>query len=184
MTTEELEQFRKALVLGKNKQLEGIYSEYREGCSRFIATKGYCSLEKAKEHFTEAILILRSNIISRKVTELTNVKSYLISICINLARNENYKEKRKADKLRLLIKEKSYNIDKGDSLFDDRIEICKQALSQLTERCQQILTAFYVHKAKMKEIAEDLELSSADVAKTLKMRCYKSWIAAAKNLAK
>ena len=53
------------------------------------------------------------------------------------------------------------------------VALSKKAFSLLTERCQKIITAYYIYNLSMKEIAAELELSSGDVAKTLKSRCYK-----------
>jgi len=182
MSQEELKQFRKALMNGETSELKDIYTAHKDDIANFLTIKNYCTRDVAEGHFTEALLVLRNNIISKKTTELTNLKSYLISICINLIRNENYKTKKKKEhQVRLLLHEKKYNVSELWDVKSERIEITKAALSQLTERCQQILTFFYVHKLRMNDIAEELGLSSSDVAKTLKSRCYKTWVAEVKK---
>ena len=134
--------------------------------------------------YTDAVLILRKNIISGKITDLSNPLSYLVSICRNLLRNETRNELRKSNKaeqVRLLLYNQGYDVVEDTTEKQQRIQICKKALSTLTERCQQILIAYYVHGLRMKEIALELGLSSGDVAKTLKSRCYKSWMSAVKE---
>ena len=50
----------------------------------------------------------------------------------------------------------------------------KKELSKLSERCQKIIIAYYIDGLTMREIATYLGLSSGDVAKTLKSRCFKT----------
>lgn len=182
MTKEELQEFRKNLVKGNNHRLQELYLAHKDDVANFLVVKNYCERDIAEGHFSEALLILRNNVISDKVKELSNPKSYIISVCINLVRNENYKEKRKKEQqVRLLLHEEKYNVSDKWDVKEERIKICKDALLTLSEKCQIILTNFYVHKLRMKDIAEQLGLSSSDVAKTLKSRCYKSWMEAVKT---
>ena len=139
----------------------------------------------ASDHYTDAIMVLRDNIISGKFKETTNIKNYILTICLNLARNERYIERRRSKKesaVRLLLYEKDHNVNDSQSIKAERIKVCKAALKTLSERCQKILILYYVHNLRMKEIALELELSSGDVAKTLKSRCYKSWMKAVKTI--
>jgi len=185
VTTQELHILKKDLIARDHTTLNSLYAENKKDCFKILLSKSYASLDQAEQVYTDAILILRQNIISGKVTELTNPLSYLVSICRNLVRNENRSQLKKAKKeeqVRLLFYNNGYNEVEDTAEKTQRIQICKKALSTLTERCQQILTAYYVHRLRMKEIAEELGLSSGDVAKTLKSRCYKSWISAVKEL--
>jgi len=109
----------------------------------------------------------------------------LLTICLNLARNEKYQQQRKSkkeDAVRLLLYDNNHNVSEDKGIKAERIKVCKAALKTLSDRCQKILVLYYVHHLKMKEIAEELALSSGDVAKTLKSRCYKSWMTATKTI--
>ena len=68
----------------------------------------------------------------------------------------------------------------GDSNgIDDTVEenelagIVKKCMSQLSEICQQILTAFYYDEKSMQEISKSLGLANQDVAKSKKYQCKK-----------
>lgn len=182
MNQQELSTLRQSFVQENNEHIQQVYNETKADCIRVLVNKRYCDSLVAEDHYTEAFLIFRANLISRKIEKLTSVKNYIIATAINLIRKENYQLVRKSKKeseVRLLL------YDNSDEQMDDgnkseQIEICLRALNQLTERCQQVLKAYYVHGLRMKEIAEDLELASSDVAKTIKMRCFKKWIQAAK----
>ena len=64
------------------------------------------------------------------------------------------------------------------------IQISKKAMSELTDRCKNIIEAYYIRSMPMKEIATHLNLSSGDVSKTLKNRCYKKLLEVVKNIMK
>ena len=185
MTPEELADIRKKFISGDYTYLKRLYTEYKSDCMRIVLSKNLCDEIQAEDFFTESLLVFRDNLISGKIKFLSNPKSYLSGICINLARDLIQKERRKEkkiDQLRLLYDEYDYNeIDVAEPK-QELIAICKKALSLLSERCQQVLVAFYVHRLSMKEIAQELGLSSGDVAKTIKSRCYKSWIEHSKKL--
>lgn len=184
MSNNELEELRKSLIKGQNERLKEIFIMYREDCIGFLRAKGIVK-NLASDHYTDAIMVLRENIISGKLSEITNLKNYLFTTCLNLARNEKYVEQRKSkkeDNVRLLLYGNNHNVNESKSIKTERIKVCKAALKTLSDRCQKILVLYYVHHLRMKEIAEELELASGDVAKTLKSRCYKSWMAATKTI--
>lgn len=187
MSNIDLAELRKCLINGDNKRMKEIYLLYRQDCINFLRTKKVSDSSLAADHYTDAIMVLRKNIISGKLSEITNLKNYLLTTCLNVARNERYVEQRRSKKeatVRLLLYDNNHNVNEDKSIKVERIKVCKAALSTLSDRCQKILILYYVHKLRMKEIAEELDLSSGDVAKTLKSRCYKSWMAATKTINK
>jgi len=186
MTSEALELLRSDFISGKNQKLKEIYLQFKPDCTRVLLSKNYCDINATEDIYNDAIIIFRKNLIQGKIKELPNLKGYLNSTCINLAREKKRKQiktLKKEAEVRLLLYENDHNIvDDDQELTQARINICRKALKTLSDKCQTILTSFYVHSMSMKEIAEHLGLSSKDVAKTLKSRCYKSWIAEVKNL--
>jgi len=185
MKTDSLEQLRKELILGDNTQLKDFYIKYIQDCINVLISKNLCSEEESKEVFTEALIIFHKNIINGKIQNLSSVRSYLISTCINLARKKNQyisKTQKKLDEVRLLFYDNNDTTIEERENKEDLISICQKALASLSERCQKIIVAFYIHHLSMKEIAQQLELSSSDVAKTLKSRCHKSLLKEVKNL--
>lgn len=185
MKTDLLVQLRKELIQGDNSQLKDFYIKYIQDCTNVLISKNLSNTEASKEIFTEALIIFHKNIISGKIEELSSVRSYLISTCLNLARKKiQYisKTQKKLDEVRLLFYGNNDTTVEERENKEDLIGICKKALASLTERCQKIIVAFYIHHLSMKEIAQQLELSSADVAKTLKSRCHKSLLKEVSNL--
>lgn len=180
MQKDELIQLRKDLVSGKTDRLREFYNSYKSDCRNVLVSKNLANDEQCEDIFSDALIILHKNIVSGKIQELTSVRSYLISTSINLARKEIQYEAntlKKLGEIRLLFYENNDTTVEEEENKGELIKICQQAFKNLTERCQKIIEGYYIHRLSMKEIAESLGLSSGDVAKTLKSRCYKYLLA-------
>lgn len=187
MTIEDVKVFREELIAGNTSQLKTVYINYKDDCVNFLRVK-YSNIDQnAEDIFNDALIVLHNNILSEKATYFTSIKSYLISVCVNLCKRNNHLKnnfEKKIEEIRLHF-----------SLFDDSSideeeekdfmrATSKAALDSLSEKCKTIITYYYLYQMKMKEIAEKLDLSSADVAKTLKSRCFKSLIKKVNELMK
>jgi len=123
--------------------------------------------------------------VSGKIKEMSSIKNYLVSTCINMTRQSYAQENRKSSR----VEEVQTVLYPDGSIIDTLkeentylIDICQKSLLLLTENCQKILVMYYVHNLSMREIAEEMNLSSSDVSKTMKSRCYKKWITKTKEL--
>jgi len=172
------EAVRSQLVRGDNTSLGKIYIDCKSYCLNYFRKKYKIEDQEFNDLYTDAALILRQNIINNKVTSLDSIKSYLLTICLNL-RKKKYTEfsriQKKNEEIRLLYYP---NSDKkvDDDMYKDNQEKAHSSLKQLSKKCQEVLIAYYVHDLSMKEIAVEMEFSSANVAKTSKMRCRKKWL--------
>jgi len=185
LDNKDLELLRKNLINGRNDALKQIYLDNQAYCQKMVSSRNFTNESVFEDVYTEAILVFRKNIISGKIKELTSVKNYLVSTCLNMAKESFAKKARKRsheERVKSVLYEEFDTLSEVSEYKEEMIVYCKKALEQLNERCQTILTAFYVHKLSMKEIAIEMELSSSDVSKTLKMRCYKKWISKIKFL--
>lgn len=185
MDNQALNNLRKDLINGNNVPLKKIYEDYKEDCMKILKQRNFQSSKGFQDIYTDAIMVFRTNIISGKIEKLTSVKSYLISTCVNMSRqeyNRTVKKKSKEEEVKMLLYPDGDTVYEVNEVKEDLIVLCKKALSTLTEKCQKILVFYYVHNLSMKEIAAEMELSSSDVSKTMKSRCYKKWIAKTKEL--
>jgi len=187
VTTEEFQQLRKELLNGNTQQIEQFYTSYKQDCQNVLVSRNLCDIETSSNIFTDAVLILHKNLVSGKIKELSSARSYLISTCLNLARKEiQYitNTQKKLGEVRLLFYDNNDTTIEDLERNEDLLALSKKAFSLLTERCQKIIMAFYINNLSMKEIATELELSSSDVAKTLKSRCYKYLLTEVEKLRK
>ncbi len=171
-----LEPYRKSFLAGDNSPLKEIYIKHHDDVLRVVASKNMCPAGDIEGYYNESIIILYESIVAGKVNEIKSLKNYLIGTCINLVLREKeskLKIEKRIDQIRLhLHSYDDYRVSEEDNQL--LLRKTKHQLSKLSERCQQIIRAYYIDGLTMKEIALYLNLSSGDVAKTLKSRCFKT----------
>jgi len=175
ITQEKIPELRQDFINGNTEKLETIYRQYRMDIIKVVTSKNLCPEDQVEDHVSQSFIIFYENIVSGKVTEIKSIKNYLIGICFNQIRrmhNDKTNSQKKVEEIRLLIYEQdNYEMEGG---YKEKLEsTCFEAMRKLSEKCQKIIEAYYLDKASMKEISNSLNLSSSDVAKTLKSRCYK-----------
>ena len=177
MTEEDVLNFREELINGNTDRLKAIYLTFKEDCTNFIRVKYPNNKHNAEDIFNDALIVLNNNILSGKISYFTSVKNYLIGICNNLQRQNNHLKNnfdKKLEDIRLHFSLLNDNDIEDIALKEHMYAVCIKAMQSLSDKCQKIITYFYLHQMKMKDIAVKLEFSSADVAKTQKSRCFKS----------
>jgi len=180
---ESLQEYRQRFLKGDTSLLKELYLEFHDDVINVLKSKKLCPPSETDGYFNEAIIQFYERIAEGKLTEVNSIKNYLIGICINLVRRENVhklKIETKVDNVRLHLYN-NYDYDTTDQHAGLMMEKVKIALNTLSERCQAIIVAYYIDKLTMKEIATYLGLSSGDVAKTLKSRCFKSLMSTIKS---
>lgn len=187
MSELELNALSKALKKGDNTVLSPIFQRYQSYCVDKLIFGKNCPREEAEDIYMEAIINFREKILSDKITFLTDVKFYLSQTCVNmfLVRIKQKKRwERNVPDVQRFFYESEYLIEESEYDHDEAIELAVGVWSALKEKCKDIIHYFYVDKLKMEEIAEIMSFSSADVAKTIKSRCYKKMLELARNMEK
>jgi len=183
-----IQEIRTELLLGDNSFLAKVFTECEAYCKGFLVNKKSCPQQDVSDIYNEAILVLRENILKGKIQELTNLKSYLVGICLNIHYQSINKSKRigaKEETVRLHFYEMNYSIDENQEYQIELMkEIGQRSLDSLDKKCYTLLKLFYFDALSMKEISEFMGFASANVAKTMKSRCYKKLMGAAQNLIK
>lgn len=174
---------------GESQALADVMADSASYCAKVLAKNTGCVFEDAQDFFIEAVLSMREKILKGELTELSSLKAYLYRSCWNMWQEQSRKKAR-LQKHTLDIRETFYaesQQDKDPLVWEEmqqeseadykrKLDATRNALSQLDEKCRQILTLFYIQRQRMKAIAEQLKFASADVAKTSKSRCYKKWV--------
>lgn len=173
---ESLQEYRELFMKGDNSLLKHLYVRFHDDVLNVLKSKRLCRPQDTEGYFHEALIQFYERIAEGKLEEVSSVKNYLIGICINLVKRENthkLKIEKKIDNVRLHLYN-NYDYTSTASTKGVMMKKVKAALSTLSEKCQTIIIAYYLDRLTMKEIACYLGLSSGDVAKTLKSRCFKS----------
>jgi RNA polymerase sigma factor (sigma-70 family) len=176
-----LEEYQKAFKAGDNEPMRHIFEEYGAYCVENLQRKTSCGADDAKDAFIEAVMNFRQRILDGKLTELSNLRSYLYTTCINmqLARRRaglqlvNHQERIKTEFYQIFNEEGSVEVaeEEQEQLF----KLCMNTLHDLGEKCGKLLRAFYVSEQSLDEIVTTLDYNTKDVVKTTKSRCLKKW---------
>ncbi len=150
---------------GENKNIEKIYKEVFPSI-RYHILSNSGSEEDAEDIFQEALIILLSKIRTQTLKLSCSMKTYLYSICMNLwykALRNRLKEIPVSE-----YPEHLFNSMDEESGFRERLfEIYYDNLLKLDSKKRQLLE-LYLDKTPMKEISEELGLSSEKYAKVKK----------------
>ena len=166
---------RKDFINGKMNKLEDIYKRYHDDVIRIVSSKNLCKTDELEGYFNDCMIQFYEGICEDRIKNLASIKNLLVGICINLILRERDKKLRiekKIDNIRLHMKQEfDYPLKEDNNL--ELIQRVKNEMKKLSDRCSKIITAYYINNLTMSEIAKFLDLSSGDVAKTLKSRCFK-----------
>ena len=169
---EILAAFSLADIIRQNKAIKYMYVEYFAVILSYIKMNNG-SEEDAADIFQDALLVFYKN--SRKKDFKLNctVKTYLYSICKNLwlyRLRSRKKEVRMNEKFETIpLEEDTLEI----LIENDHKNLISQLVGKLGDKCKQILTLVYFERLKMEEVAERVEMSSAQVVRNQKSRCMK-----------
>ncbi len=161
-----------------SKALELVYRAYRKEFVVWMVRKTSCTQETALDIFQESVLALYKNAKAGHLDEMrSSLKTYLFSIGYKIF----YHQKRKLESSNTLFLEDRKEIlqqmpimpSKSETL-NERQQLVSKYLLKLRLTCQDILTMYYYKGMSMKEIAEEQNYSSANVAKVMKLRCMKA----------
>mgnify|MGYP000232597481 FL=1 len=136
----------------------------------------------AREIFHDSLVLLIEKV-SKPDFELTSrLSTYLYGVNRFLWKNELRKRNRNPelewkDTLILSADDLEYSEEK-----EEKIRILDKVLSGVTEKCKKIFELFYYQRKSMTEIAEKLEFSSVNSAKTQKYKCMEKAISMAREL--
>jgi RNA polymerase sigma factor (sigma-70 family) len=134
----------------------------------------------ADEILQEGLILLDELIRLGKFRGESAVRTYLISICKNLMRNDLKKVNR------VILKETFDDKDSPDNeaaadegiLIEEKTEaethrdaILKQLMSQITSGCDEVLTLYYFKAMSMAQVAAERGLANAEQAKKATHRC-------------
>ncbi len=154
----------------QNKALDGLYSNFPQ-VRRLILSKGGDE-EDAKDVFQESLIIFCQKAIEPSFQLTSKIGTYLYSVSWYVWK----------DKLKKKNREVSFddvvNLDRDDENDiqehldkEEKYEVMDTALQKLGEKCLKILKLFYYQKQSMEEIAQEMNLSSAKIAKNQKYKC-------------
>lgn len=184
MNERNFQQLATQIKTDDKRGLEFVFEETSRYCIRTLIKKTSCNLADAEDVYMDAIIIFRENILSGKLVQLSNLRTYLFGICWNVWRDLNraqakwqFGDGEVERQLMLLVKPEEYPFA-ADSNEHVQVQIqrIQKALNMLSEKCRKLLCYVYIDQRPQKEIADLMEFASPNVVKVTRHRCYQQWI--------
>lgn len=154
-----------------NEAFKHLFRDYFPSIKNYI-TANNGTIDDAEDIFQDGLIVLYKKVRNENFELTSALKTYVYSICKYIWFNRVRKKKEveleegadfllpDEDQLTILIKTEA-----GELIAD--------LFGELGEECKNLLILFYYKRKKMKEIAQQLQLVSEQVAKNRKSRCLK-----------
>lgn len=128
--------------------------------------------QEAEDIFQEALVVFCRKLDTKGFVLSSGINTYLYGVSKLLWLDELGKRNRRPAKPGIELRDNMSIPEMERDLEDDRpARLAQKAISQLGQKCRQLLERFYYHKQSMKEIAAALGFRSEKVAKNQKYRC-------------
>jgi RNA polymerase sigma factor (sigma-70 family) len=127
--------------------------------------------EEAKDIYQEAFIVLYENLQKPDFKLNCKIKTYIYSVCRRLWLKNLYRKSKflgKIDDFEEFILFEEEPSEQFDEFAFDKME---DALLRLGEPCRTILEDYYMNQMNMTQIAEKMNYTNADNAKTQKYKC-------------
>lgn len=150
---------------GDERILDHLYSKYYRMMTKLVLSNSGTE-EEAKDVYQEALLAFWQKASSGKLVLTSKISTYLYSICLNQWRKE-------LDRKSRLSSEEVDGEEFQPHDAKERLKIVKECIEELGDVCKGVLTYYYFDGLGMKDIAEKMNFSNTDTAKTKKYKCKK-----------
>lgn len=176
------QQIIELLKIGKqSKAFLKLYKNYPQ-VEKLILSKGG-SKEDARDVFQEALIIFYEKVLNSDFKLTSAIGTYLYSVCRFLWKDELQKRKGKQT-IDLSFEFSSEEESEFQQAFEheEKFKQMESVLTQLGDKCLQILKMFYYDGLKMQVIATKVGLKSEKIAKNQKYKCMERAKLLAKTL--
>jgi len=150
---------------GDEKAIEFLYQKHFNMMLKMIL-KNNGSETEAKDVYQDTLIVFWEKVAKGDFELRSRISTYLYSVCQNLWRKELERKKR-------LSSEEKDGVSYQEIHQKERVQAITQCISQLSDTCQKVLGMYYFDGLSMLDIAEKLNFSNANTAKTKKYKCKK-----------
>jgi RNA polymerase sigma factor (sigma-70 family) len=155
-----------------NRVIPLLYKDILPNVSRLICSNNG-SKDEAKDIFQDALMIFYKQVVEGSF----NASKYKIhGFIYTISRNLWINYYKKKNRIIRIEPDQEMDIIQEDNILqtlmdNERTEEIKKVFSHIGDKCLEILTYTFFQKLNMKEIAEKMNLSNENAAKTAHYRC-------------
>lgn len=160
---------------GDEATLYKVYETYCGIFTKWVIGKYGVSEEEGADVFQESVITLYENAVQGKIKANSSLKTYLFAVGKNILLKRLHHRGHLSANVVLDDLENTIgvNADNFSRPLNARQALVAKLMEEIGEPCKTILELFYFYNWSMSEIAERMEYSNANVAKTQKSRCVK-----------
>lgn len=166
------EKIIEGVLQGKPEALNVLYKLYFPVIHKFILNNNGTD-EEAKDVYQEGIIAVYQNIQKGTFKQESKLKTYLYSICRRIWLTELKKKGNFTGKIQDYENKLEVPPEVEAEMNDNHEEykLMNNCLAQLGEPCQTILHDFYISRLSMQDIADKMNYTNMENAKTQKYKC-------------
>lgn len=160
-------------ILQTNKRDKGLQRLYRyyPQVEKLIRSKGG-SKQDAQDMFQEALIVFCGKVKQEDFKLTASLDTYLYSISRLLWSNASRKHKKSQSTVLSVDPADEGDADWQEAIErEERIKLAEEAVSELGQRCWEMLRRFYHESMSMREIAKISGFKSEKIAKNQKYKC-------------
>lgn len=157
---------------GDEKVISFIYENFYPKIRYFII-KNQGNSQEAEEVFHNALFQLTIRLKTSTIEIKSSFEAYLFTVCKNLWRKELNAKKKWVRKEQEITHRIEDNVEHEDSIIaQERWDLFERNLKLLSDNCRRLLT-LYFSKTPYREIVEEFNYSSENVAFQRMFKCKK-----------
>jgi len=166
---------QKIIELIKNKKDEKAIAslyDYFPVITKMVLANGGKS-EDAQDIFQEALIVFYNKANQSDFKLTSSINTYLYSVCKFMWQKQIRDKKEFVDTTML---SESVNEEEivSEIEFENKCKQAEQAISELGEKCKQLLMLFYFKSMKLKDIAKQMGYTSENIAKSQRYKCLEA----------
>ncbi len=172
------------LVSILKQSIDGIgilYNRHKSYCMNIM--KGmYKDHEELKDIYHDAVMAFYEKINTPGFELTCNIQTYLNSICRNQilkrVNHSNRYEFNGSDENGDILESITDTLEELDDVNNERIKVMKKIFEQMKEtssKCYELLVRFWYKNQTMDLIADNMQFSNSDSAKSQKAKCQKQF---------
>ncbi len=153
-----------------NEALNALYRHFPSVRKMVLANGG--SVNDAEDVFQDALIILIRKVRATDFKLTAQLSTYLFSVCKYVWKDELKKQNR------LIVDDLTSdvgNIEQPEMAeaiaHENKAKLAEQVLSELKERCRELLLLFYHSGMSLRDIAAKMRYNSENTAKNQKYKC-------------
>ena len=130
--------------------------------------------EDAEDIYQEALIVFYEKAKEPDFNLSSSINTYIYSICRFMWR-DHLKKKQRSE---LFVELKDQPVSETEFASEierqEQLKLAEKVISELGDRCKELLMLFYFHSKKFKDIATEMKYNSENTAKNQKYKCLET----------